>query len=279
MCFAVAIVFSVLPRRPLAIGIDGSREADMIIVLPGQSPFMRLQQYYGYMAVGVAFSYAVNDEVHKNMWDNMTAADSLSFLLRWFDRFPEYKGRDFFIVGESNDIRYDLELIGNNILEYTTEQAELYEYLWQRSFISDLTHSRIAQNCKSPDQGRSGPDHPSTVCQAAKDMSYANTSDISTFNIYALTCYDKKVRATHSKCMRDLADPCLEYFVEAYFNHLQVEKAVHANTDLKYRWTRCRTRGGGPGRARTSTYNLWRFGDSMTMLPYIKDLADTGIRI
>lgn len=29
------------------------------------------------------------------------AQDSLAFLLKWFERFPQYKGRDFYITGES----------------------------------------------------------------------------------------------------------------------------------------------------------------------------------
>jgi carboxypeptidase C (cathepsin A) len=29
------------------------------------------------------------------------AEDSLAFLLKWFERFPQYKGRDFYITGES----------------------------------------------------------------------------------------------------------------------------------------------------------------------------------
>ena len=30
-----------------------------------------------------------------------TAQDSLTFLLKWVERYPEYKGREFYIVGES----------------------------------------------------------------------------------------------------------------------------------------------------------------------------------
>lgn len=29
------------------------------------------------------------------------AQDSLKFLLNWVERYPEYKGREFYIVGES----------------------------------------------------------------------------------------------------------------------------------------------------------------------------------
>ena len=87
-----------------------------------------------------------------------------------------------------------LRQIGNGILEFAEEQAELYEYLWQRTFISDSAHATIRQHCKSADDE-------SAVCQAARDTAYGNTGDISAFNIYAPICHDKKVRPTDSKCM------------------------------------------------------------------------------
>lgn len=31
----------------------------------------------------------------------VAAKDNFTFLLKWFQKFPEYKGRDFFITGES----------------------------------------------------------------------------------------------------------------------------------------------------------------------------------
>ncbi|KAF9615913.1 hypothetical protein IFM89_027152 [Coptis chinensis] len=33
--------------------------------------------------------------------DKRTADDSLVFLLKWFERFPQYKGRDFYITAKS----------------------------------------------------------------------------------------------------------------------------------------------------------------------------------
>ncbi|CAN6301971.1 unnamed protein product [Urochloa humidicola] len=58
--------------------------------------------------VGVGFSYATDTEVYKVMNDNMTSSDSLQFLLKWLDRFPEYKNRDLYIVGESYAGHYGL---------------------------------------------------------------------------------------------------------------------------------------------------------------------------
>jgi serine carboxypeptidase-like clade II len=51
--------------------------------------------------VGTGFSYAVNTDVYKTIGDNMTTRDTYTFLTKWMNRFPEYKGRDLFVVGES----------------------------------------------------------------------------------------------------------------------------------------------------------------------------------
>ncbi|XP_042483286.1 serine carboxypeptidase-like 45 isoform X2 [Macadamia integrifolia] len=50
---------------------------------------------------GVGFSYSTNASYYTMVDDKMTAEDNLMFLRRWFVKFPEYKGRDFFITGES----------------------------------------------------------------------------------------------------------------------------------------------------------------------------------
>ena len=50
---------------------------------------------------GVGFSYTnTSSELYTN-GDNKTAHDSYTFLVKWFQRFPQYKYRDFYIAGES----------------------------------------------------------------------------------------------------------------------------------------------------------------------------------
>ncbi|KAF9613270.1 hypothetical protein IFM89_006769 [Coptis chinensis] len=51
--------------------------------------------------VGIGFSYSSNPSEYLTNGDKRTADDSLIFLLKWFERFPQYKGRDFYITGGS----------------------------------------------------------------------------------------------------------------------------------------------------------------------------------
>jgi len=122
--------------------------------------------------------------------------------------------------------------IGNAILEFAAEQSTLYEYLWQHAFLSDTGHTLIAQSCK-------GIDDNSPLCSGAKDTAYNQLGNIDVYNLYAGTCHDKKVKPVGSNCM-DLADPCAQYYVDAYLNQPEVQRLIHANTGLNYSWTRCR---------------------------------------
>ncbi|GJW01665.1 zf-CCHC domain-containing protein [Tanacetum coccineum] len=51
--------------------------------------------------VGVGYSYSNTSSDIKSNGDKRTAEDSLQCLLNWLEKFPQYKGRDFYIIGES----------------------------------------------------------------------------------------------------------------------------------------------------------------------------------
>ncbi|GLJ12250.1 hypothetical protein SUGI_0187340 [Cryptomeria japonica] len=50
---------------------------------------------------GVGFSYSNTISDYQNGNDDNTARDAYTFLLNWFERFPQYKNRNFYITGES----------------------------------------------------------------------------------------------------------------------------------------------------------------------------------
>ncbi|MQL82927.1 hypothetical protein Taro_015394 [Colocasia esculenta] len=50
---------------------------------------------------GVGFSYSNTTTDYGLSGDRRTAEDSYTFLVNWLERFPQYKGRDFYIAGES----------------------------------------------------------------------------------------------------------------------------------------------------------------------------------
>ncbi|CAM0951704.1 unnamed protein product [Alopecurus aequalis] len=55
---------------------------------------------------GVGFSYSNTTSENSQSGDARTAVDAYIFLLNWLERFPEYKGRDLFIAGESYSGHY-----------------------------------------------------------------------------------------------------------------------------------------------------------------------------
>jgi len=67
---------------------------------------------------GVGFSYSNTSSDYDKNGDNRTAEDTYTFLINWLERFPQFKGRDFFITGESYAGHYIPELanviIANN---------------------------------------------------------------------------------------------------------------------------------------------------------------------
>jgi serine carboxypeptidase-like clade 2 len=48
---------------------------------------------------GVGFSYSNTTSDYDNTGDRSTTTDNYVFLVNWFERFPEYKNRTFYISG------------------------------------------------------------------------------------------------------------------------------------------------------------------------------------
>jgi serine carboxypeptidase-like clade 2 len=167
---------------------------------------------------GVGFSYSNTSSDYGKSGDLRTAVDSYVFLLHWLERFPEYKGRDFYIAGESYAGHYVPELatvivavrkhtgkdptnlkgifVGNPFLDnYKNEKGSL-KFLWNHGVMSDEMWANITKHCSfGPSDGVS--------CEEAKSpfnqRNFFNTAGrIDPYNIYAPICIQAPNGTTYS---------------------------------------------------------------------------------
>ncbi|ERN02482.1 hypothetical protein AMTR_s02764p00004440, partial [Amborella trichopoda] len=194
---------------------------------------------------GTGFSYSNATSENSESGDEKTAFDAYTFMLNWFERFSEYKNRDFYISGESYAGHYVPQLayqvvrhnqmaaktiinlkgitIGNPWIDALIDRLELYEYLWSHAILSDETINAIHKYCNFSVNTTSQP----KPCDDTLDHAESDIFDINIYNIYAPNC---NTTSKHKPCASDLEfDPCTDYYVEMYLNLPQVQKALHAN--------------------------------------------------
>ncbi|KAL6655431.1 hypothetical protein ACP70R_006257 [Stipagrostis hirtigluma subsp. patula] len=229
---------------------------------------------------GVGFSFSRNATDYDTVGDRRTAEDTYVFLVKWLERFPEYKGRDFYIAGESYGGHYVPELatvvmimnsmagqsrqtrinlrgifVGNPLLDDYLNGKGYLEFLWSHGVISDEAWARILSNCSFT----SSDDWPCFV--AAHSFQRGN---IDRYNIYAPVCLKSRNGTYYSSGYLPGYDPCSNHYIEPYLNNLKVKKALHARVSRN--WSGC---------------NLdlaWNDAPEF-MVPIIKRLVHHGLRV
>ncbi|RZC53949.1 hypothetical protein C5167_012818 [Papaver somniferum] len=111
--------------------------------------------------VGVGYSYSNKSEDLLNNGDASTAEDSLAFLSNWLERFPQYKGREFYLSGEryaghyvpqlaeaivkhnkkTGDKSINLKgyMVGNALTDDYNDHLGVFQFMWSAGLISDQT--------------------------------------------------------------------------------------------------------------------------------------------
>ncbi|CAL5063991.1 unnamed protein product [Urochloa decumbens] len=252
---------------------------------------------------GVGFSYSNTSSDYDRSGDGRTAVDAYNFLLHWLERFPEYKGRDFYIAGESYAGHYAPQLaavivavreftgkdptslkgifVGNPYLDKYKNDKGALEFLWNHGVMSDEVWANINAHCSfGPSDG--------ILCAVAKSPYddpqnfYTAAGLISPYNIYAPICIQEPNGTTYSngyvynsRLAPNLAkkieaiklpgyDPCIGYYVPNYFNRLEVQEAIHAR--INTRWSTC------------SRKLHWKEAP-VTVVPTLSWLVKTGLRV
>ncbi|KAF9676705.1 hypothetical protein SADUNF_Sadunf08G0030700 [Salix dunnii] len=252
---------------------------------------------YAWNKSGVGFSYSNTSSDLYTTGDQRTAEDAYTFLVNWFERFPQYKYRDFYIAGESyaghyvpqlSEIVYQKNkgiknpvinfkgfLVGNAVTDDYHDYVGTFEYWWTHGLISDSTYQTLRVTCDFESST-----HPSVECFKALRLAELEQGNIDSYSIFTQPCNNTAalrhnlrghyfLKDSTTPWMSRAYDPCTERYSKVYFNHPEVQKALHANvTGIPYPWKTCSDIVG----------DYW--ADSpLSMLPIYKELIAAGLRI
>lgn len=133
--------------------------------------------------------------------------------------------------------------VGNPDMDKTNDKLGTITYWWSHAMISDASYNSILNNCNFTAERFSN------ECDSAIYNAAADFGDIDQYSIYTPKCVPQQQTNETTKFVqmhttrRGLAeyDPCIEDYAEIYYNHPEVQRAMHANhTAIPYRWTACR---------------------------------------
>ncbi|KZV17342.1 serine carboxypeptidase-like 42 [Dorcoceras hygrometricum] len=216
---------------------------------------------------GVGWSYS-NTSSDYTCGDASTAADMRTFMLGWYDKFPTFKTRDFFLTGESYAGHYIPQLavalldynkqstafkfpvkgvaIGNPLLKLDTDISSTYEFLWSHGLISDEISLAVTNACDFEDYTLDYPHNVSESCNIATYKAYESVTEYTdNYDVILDVCYpsiveqELRLRKMATKISVGV-DVCMSYERFFYFNMPEVQKALHANrTNLPYSWSMC----------------------------------------
>ncbi|KAL5980459.1 Serine carboxypeptidase II-2 [Asimina triloba] len=217
--------------------------------------------------VGVGYSYSDNPEDLLSNGDARTAQDSLTFLKKWFKRFPQYEGREFYLTGESYAGHYVPQLaqaivrsmkltgessinlkgymVGNALTDDFHDHLGVFQFMWSTGLISDDTYKLLNVFCDFQSFV-----HTSAKCEKILDIASNELGNIDPYSIFTPSCTgnitssNRLLKRLHSVGrVGGSYDPCTEEHSTIYFNLPEVQKALHVDPAVApFKWSTCRSR-------------------------------------
>ncbi|KAJ1275663.1 hypothetical protein BS78_05G152900 [Paspalum vaginatum] len=216
---------------------------------------------------GVGYSYSADAAYYQGVDDKMTAMDNMVFLQRWLQKFPQYKGRDLYIAGESYAGHYIPQLaeamvefnkkdkvfnlkgiaLGNPVLEFTTDFNSRAEYFWSHGLISDATYRVFTAACNYSRYvteyygGSLSPLCARVMNQVTRETSrfvdkYDVTLDVCLSSVLSQS---KALSPGHAAQVGQRIDVCVEDETVSYLNRRDVQAALHARLVGVDKWAVC----------------------------------------
>ncbi|KAL5177089.1 Serine carboxypeptidase-like 45 [Glycine soja] len=221
--------------------------------------------------IGVGFSYSTDTSSYEGVNDKITGKflmftprDNLVFLQSWFIKFPEYRNRSLFIVGESYAGHYVPQLaelmlqfnkkeklfnlkgiaLGNPVLEFATDFNSRAEFFWSHGLISDTTYKMFTSVCNYSTyvreyyNGAVSPICSSVMSQVTTETSrfvdkYDVTLDVCLSSVFSQT------KVLNPQQVTETIDVCVEDETVNYLNRKDVQSAMHAHLVGVQRWSAC----------------------------------------
>ncbi|KAG6413072.1 hypothetical protein SASPL_125771 [Salvia splendens] len=136
--------------------------------------------------VGVGFSYSNTPSDIVSNGDKRTADDILIFMENWLERFPQYKGREFYLIGESYAGHYIPQLthaIVKHNEKHGVETINLKGFLTYKQLYVKCAYESFVHN--------------SEECEKVLTIADQELEDIDEFSIYTPPCPTTSSRLSH----------------------------------------------------------------------------------
>ncbi|TVU49653.1 hypothetical protein EJB05_00977, partial [Eragrostis curvula] len=235
---------------------------------------------------GVGFSYTNTSQDLDQFGDSLAVEDMHKVLIRWFKRFPNLKGHEFYVAGESyaghqvsqladkilamNKGRHRINLkgimIGNPSLDRAADDRGIVESAWHHAVMSDDMYDNITRACDhftdDTGEGEVSYQRKGDPCEAALGAFFDTLRDINQYTLYSSTCTNAGAHRRHHGLRYIGYDPCARNYTREYLNRADVQRALHANAT----------------RNNARLFDNWRDSPA-SVLPVIKKLVDASLRI
>nr|KJB09372.1 hypothetical protein B456_001G137500 [Gossypium raimondii] len=255
--------------------------------------------------IGSGWSYS-NTSSDYNNGDDSTNKILLSFMQKWYDKYPVFKSKDLYLAGssfaghfvlnlanalldnnkQSKQSKFNLKglVLGNPMLRKKLDDLARIDFFFSWEMINSSLYNEIKKECNVIDENNYFSNIKTTWRAKCKNLMYeANLAAFKTdahnyspqklFDVFRAPSVENEQDLNLGKQVPKVStevDMCIPLRVQFYFNLPEVQKAFHGNrTNLSYRWKGCFT----------ASFKYNEADKDLDMLPALQNLLQQSIPI